>query len=299
MDWFRWHHGSVTDPKFGLVARKAGASLPDVLAVWAFILEKASAAMERGCFGSVDTEALDCLFNFPATENRSAGILKALDERGLTEDGRIVRWEERQPKRERTDDNSTQRVQAHRERKRQETPCNAGGSQETPRLDKSREEEKEHPPAPRKRGSSFDPKSIELPAWLSGDLWGMWCDERSARGKKISERGASMALKALDGYRQDGHSPKAVIEHSIASGFQGLYPPPKKAKQQPVEPGDWWDRQSTTEAKARELGIGPFDPLREQWPQYLARVRRAANEQQAPGLNLTQLTALADQRRAA
>ena len=44
MDWFRWHHGSVTDPKFQLVARRAGASLPDVLAVWAYVLEAASQA---------------------------------------------------------------------------------------------------------------------------------------------------------------------------------------------------------------------------------------------------------------
>lgn len=42
IDWFRWHHGSVTDPKFQLVARKSGASLPDVLAVWACLLETAS-----------------------------------------------------------------------------------------------------------------------------------------------------------------------------------------------------------------------------------------------------------------
>lgn len=42
IDWFRWHHGSVTDPKFQLVARKAGVSLTDVIAVWAFVLEKAS-----------------------------------------------------------------------------------------------------------------------------------------------------------------------------------------------------------------------------------------------------------------
>lgn len=44
IDWFRWHHGSVTDPKFQLVAKRAGVSLGDVIAVWAFVLEKASQA---------------------------------------------------------------------------------------------------------------------------------------------------------------------------------------------------------------------------------------------------------------
>lgn len=143
MDWFRWHHGSVTDPKFQLVARKAGASLPDVLAVWAFILEKASASENRGCFGCVDAEALDVLFNFPGTETRTADVLRVFDERGLTQDGRVVRWEERQPKREREGDNSTARVQAHRAKQRHETPRNASDSHETPRVEKSREEKKE------------------------------------------------------------------------------------------------------------------------------------------------------------
>lgn len=140
IDWFRWHHGAVTDPKFQLVARKAGASLPDVIAVWAFVLERASSATERGCFGEIDAEALDCLFGFPSTETRTADILRVLAERGLTTDGRISRWEERQPRREREDDKSTGRVQAHRDRKRHETPGNAKPEQETPRGEERREE---------------------------------------------------------------------------------------------------------------------------------------------------------------
>ncbi len=43
IDWFRWHHGSVTDPKFQLVAHRAGVRLGDVMVVWAFVLENASA----------------------------------------------------------------------------------------------------------------------------------------------------------------------------------------------------------------------------------------------------------------
>jgi hypothetical protein len=169
MDWFRWHHGSVTDPKFQLVARKSGASLPDVLAVWAFLLERASSATERGCFGCIDADALDCLFNFPATETRTADILRVLEERGLIADGWIARWEERQPKREREDDKSTSRVQAFRERKRQETPSNAVQSQETPRLDKSREEEKKE----EKTGASALLLAKGIPEDLTRDFLAM------------------------------------------------------------------------------------------------------------------------------
>ena len=44
MHWFRWHHGLVTDPKLGLIARKADTSMAEVIAVWACLLEAASAS---------------------------------------------------------------------------------------------------------------------------------------------------------------------------------------------------------------------------------------------------------------
>lgn len=158
IDWFRWHHGSVTDPKFQLVARRSGASVPDVLAVWAFLLESASAASPRGCYGDIDTEAVDCLFNFPPAETRTADIIAALEDRRMLADGCIAEWDKRQTKRERADDSSADRVAAHRARKAAATatptpslapttvlgdgvtPCNASNGTETPREEKSREE---------------------------------------------------------------------------------------------------------------------------------------------------------------
>ena len=151
IDWFRWHHGSVTDPKFQLIAKKAGASLPDVLAVWAYILEAASASDVRGEYTDIDVEALDCLFAFP--DGRTADILAAMQGRVLA--GNVVtRWNERQPKREREITPSVaktgaQRMAEHRERKAasqqpssQVTPSDATLRQVTPRVEKSREEKK-------------------------------------------------------------------------------------------------------------------------------------------------------------
>lgn len=138
IDWFRWHHGSVTDPKFQLVAKKAGTTLPAVLAVWAYLLEKASAAEFRGCFGEIDCDAVDCLFCFD--EGTTDAILLQMIERKLIADEYIVAWDKRQTKRERSSDCSTDRVKAFRERKRHETPCNASNNQETPREEKRREE---------------------------------------------------------------------------------------------------------------------------------------------------------------
>lgn len=146
IDWFRWHHGSVTDPKFQLVAKKAACRLSDVLAVWAFLLEQASAADKRGAYGDVDVEAVDCLFGFD--DGTTSAILTHMNGRGLIAGGEIISWEKRQPKREREGDSSAERTRAYRERQRQQgdtteetvTPCDASDDQETPRGEERREE---------------------------------------------------------------------------------------------------------------------------------------------------------------
>lgn len=116
IDWFRWHHGSVTDPKFGLIAKKAGARLGDVLAVWAFVLESASSNEQRGTVGQIDSEALEYLLDLePGAAFR---ILDAMSQRGLLGSGGVVvSWEKRQPKRE--DETAADRKRRQREREHQ------------------------------------------------------------------------------------------------------------------------------------------------------------------------------------
>lgn len=146
IDWFRWHHGSVTDPKFQLIAKKSGASLPDVLAVWAYVLEQASANETRGNHGEIDSEAVDCMFGFD--DGQTEAILNVMQSRGLLVDGRVSSWDKRQPKRERDTDNSAERTRAYRERQRQQsddqqnhvTPCDATEHQKNAREEKSRED---------------------------------------------------------------------------------------------------------------------------------------------------------------
>lgn len=140
MDWFRWHHGAVTDPKFQLVARKSGTNLPSVLAVWAYVLETASQSAERGTFGEIDGEALDCLFGF--ADGATAAILAAMLDRGLIDGCKVCSWEKRQPKREREDPTNADRQRTFKAKRNQVTPDNASDNQKTPREEKSREEEK-------------------------------------------------------------------------------------------------------------------------------------------------------------
>lgn len=75
----------------------------------------------------------------------------------------------------------------------------------------------------------FSAAAIELPDWLDREDWHRWCSDRTARGKSITEEGAKSQLRKLDTYRQQGHSPASVIEHSIAGGYTGLFAPPVKA----------------------------------------------------------------------
>lgn len=173
MDWFRWHHGSVTDPKFQLVARKAGCSVAEIIGVWATLLEAASMADVRGCHGVLDFEALDCSLGLD--EGKAEQIYTLMTARGLVdaETKSISSWAKRQPVREREDDKSTERVKAFREKKRQEaqsnaseTPCNA-----KKRLEEIREDKSNTPIPP--AGAALAPipekqktPAIALPTWL-------------------------------------------------------------------------------------------------------------------------------------
>jgi len=224
MDWFRWHHGSVTDPKFQLVARKAGASLPDVLAVWAYLLEAASQSDDRGSFGDIDTEALDCLFNFPDTETRTADICKAMDGRGLIDCGRIVAWDKRQPKREREDNTSTERSRTHRANKAQETaeattdnhatPCNATDNQETPRGEERREEKKEP------KGSKGEKAQAPTLPGVSAELLADYMAVRKAK------KAGALTQTAVDGLQREADAAGITLAEAITAccefGWQGF-----------------------------------------------------------------------------
>lgn len=150
IDWYRAHHGTVADPKLGLVAAKAKARRGDVIAIWHMLLESASAAMDRGHAGAPDFEATDFLLGMDEGDARR--IYEAMIDRGLlTSDGRIAKWEERQPKRERVEDKTAAtRKQAQRERDsvadgepgvtNDDKPCHAMSRHVTPRGEERREE---------------------------------------------------------------------------------------------------------------------------------------------------------------
>jgi hypothetical protein len=197
IDWLRWHHGSVTDPKFQLVAKRAGVRLGDVMVVWAFVLEKASADADRGSIGQIDFDTLDYLIG--GNDGDAIRILDALTARGLIEGNRIANWEKRQPKREREDDTATERKRRQRDREAEEsrqnapdnndvTPRHTMSHQETPRGEERREEEEkpisEQPveveTSPPAKPAATASRGSRLPAdWQLPKPWGEWAlDEK-------------------------------------------------------------------------------------------------------------------------
>lgn len=265
IDWFRWHHGSVTDPKFALVARRAGASLPDVLAVWAYLLERASSSQDRGYFGDIDAEAWDCLFGFD--DGCTRRIMDAMDARDLVADGRIVAWEKRQPKREREDLGAADRKRAQRDREASShadesgvTPCHATSRQKTPRGEERREENSsslrsEEVAPPSAPASVSKPRAIPCPEAVDAQVWADWLQLRKAKKAPVTDT----VLKAAEREAaKAGMTLEAFLRVWCARGSQGLEAGWLKPHERAGPPAGRLDRQLETAALL--TGAAPAKP---------------------------------------
>jgi len=287
MDWFRWHHGSVTDPKFQLVARKTKSRVADVIAVWAFILETASQSDDRGCHGDLDFESIDCALGLD--DGQTAAIHAAMIDRTMLDaDGHVTAWDKRQPKREREDDNSTERSKALRLRKRQlepcdtvprqippfeadfddATPCNAMQRQKTPRVEESRVDKRNtggegvreaaSPPAPPSAIASPPPIfstenqkfiATERPDLDGPTVWANFCDHYP--GEKRNDAAWRKWV------RREMRGPVAGVDLAAAPATS--------------DP----DSRASVETAGLALGIGRWDQLTEPWSAYKTRVKAA------------------------
>ena len=171
-DWCRLWHDMPTDPKWRVIARKSGRPLSEVVSVFVLMLTTASQADERGALQGWDDEDAGAALDIDA--EAVTAIREAMQGRVL--DGAALSgWERRQPKRERPQDVSTERVKAFRERERRETPCNATERTETPRGEERREEKEEANASSKKKGcrlpddwqpSQEDASAVGAPASL-------------------------------------------------------------------------------------------------------------------------------------
>jgi hypothetical protein len=227
IDWFRWHHGSVNDPKFGLVAKKAGARVGDVIAVWALVLEQASANVDRGACSDLDYEATDFLLG--AADGTTERIVEAMRTRGLLTDNRVTRWEDRQPKRERVDTTAAERKRAQRERERDNandgetttvTPSHDMSHHVTPREEKSREEKKEAksktkaPAAP-----TFDPTAELSSLGVSPQTASDWLALRKAKRAAVTPTALRTIVSEAE---KAGMSLDAALSVCCSRGWAGF-----------------------------------------------------------------------------
>jgi len=117
-NWVRLWEDMPTDPKWRVIARRAGRPISEVLAVFVFMMTNAGASGSGALSGWDDEDVAAALDIEPqAVESiRNAMQGKTLDGENLTG------WDKRQPKRE---DNSYERTKAWRERKNGVTQCDA------------------------------------------------------------------------------------------------------------------------------------------------------------------------------
>lgn len=123
--WFRWHHGTVSDPKWRVVAKRAAQALSrnvtlgHVIAVWAAMLECASQATPRGELIGWSDEDVGAALDIDEAE--VAAIRVAMTDKTLDGDV-LISWNARQVRRE--DVSSVERKKRQRDRERAETSRN-------------------------------------------------------------------------------------------------------------------------------------------------------------------------------
>ena len=111
--WLRWHLGTVADPKWRAIGKRAKQPVHAVLAVWALMLESAGQAAARGSLaGWRDDDAAAAL---DLEHEIVAAIRDAMQGKVLDGD-RLIGWESQQPKRE--DDEASTRKRRQRDREK-------------------------------------------------------------------------------------------------------------------------------------------------------------------------------------
>jgi hypothetical protein len=229
----------VEDPKLGLIAKCAGQRRGDVIAMWHYLMEKASGADDRGNPGVLHFRSLDFLLELEA--GGAARIYAEFIAEGLVDGntGRLVAWDRRQPKKE--DDGAAERKRQQRAREAAEREATeresanrdttAGGvtSRDTGQshgasrndtLEESREEKNSSlrsEKAPRKR--SAPPDGPACPADVDAQVWSDWLQLRKSKKAPVTDT----VLKAAKAEAVDaGMSLESFLRIWCARGSQGL-----------------------------------------------------------------------------
>lgn len=127
------------------------------------------------------------------------------------------------------DSTATERQRRHREKQRHGTVTrDSNGDVTRPESEQSQSRaESEQNRNPREKTPSES-----LPAGLDSDAWSRWLEYRSEIRKPLKRASILAAQRKLAAF---GSEQGAVVEQSIAEGYQGLFP----LKNLPKKKGDW------------------------------------------------------------
>lgn len=204
--WVRLWSDMPTDPKWRVIARRAGRPLSEVIAVFVFMMTNAGAnATERGELSNWSDEDVAAALDTEA--EHVAAIREAMQ--GKTLDGdRLSGWDIRQPKRE---DNSADRARAWREKQkaleyekneaeRKRTQANAP---ERPDADTDTDKNK-NTPQRASRSLSADEFGELVGKEFDGEFWPLYphkVDRKQAAAKFIIIRRKHSLTAVMDGLR--------------------------------------------------------------------------------------------------
>jgi len=110
MNWYKAFHGLPYDPQLAVVAKRAGISRAEVLALMIALMDHASQNNPRGSLERLDTEKLALALDLDVSQIETS--LQALRDKGMVgADNTLSDWAGRQS-------TSTDRVRAYRARHR-------------------------------------------------------------------------------------------------------------------------------------------------------------------------------------
>ena len=74
----------------------------------------------------------------------------------------------------------------------------------------------------------FKPENLELPAFVTRDLWILFCKHRKEIKKPLTETACKLLILKLERFQQAGHNVPEMISDAIANGWQSVHEPKGK-----------------------------------------------------------------------
>lgn len=251
MSWLRWWEGTVTDPKWRVIAARSKRPVGDVIAVWAFLLEEAR--RNDGALPELDYEIIGACLGYEPEHVEA--IIDGMRAKNSVSDDGITNWRKRQPKRE---DDSRARVAEWREKQRANAACNApvtrGNAPEAEAEAEAdissslRSDDRRTRPVSPPKASKPSTTQAAPPTPLPPDLIRDWQAVRKAK------RAGPLSQTAWDGIAREAAKAGVTLETAVRTcverGWQSFR-------------ADWLADKRETRAPPRQGGNGFVSVLRD------------------------------------